>query len=219
MPHARDLALLALAWGAYFAIHSALASLRVKAWVDRRLGRIARAYRLLYSLLALALLAVPVALLLRLAGPPLWSWPGPLRWLADGLALAALAGFVWTLRDGYDGAAFLGLRQLRHGAGAADEGQGLRLTTLHRWVRHPWYSLGLVILWTRPMDAALLVTALCITAYVVVGSRLEERRLVARYGEVYRAYARRVPALVPRPWRHLSAEEAAALEAAARDGT
>ena len=40
----------------------------------------------------------------------------------------------------------------------------MSLSPLHRWVRHPWYFLGLLILWTQEMNAALLVTALATPA-------------------------------------------------------
>ncbi len=58
------------------------------------------------------------------------------------------------------------------------------------------------------MNAAGLVSALWITAYLVAGSHLEERKLVHELGEVYLRYRARVPGLVPRPWRYLSKEQA-----------
>jgi hypothetical protein len=68
-----------------------------------------------------------------------------------------------------------------------------RLSTAHRHVRHPWYSFGLVIVWTRDMNAAMLVSALAITLYFVAGSRLEERKLIETHGDTYRRYRERVP--------------------------
>jgi protein-S-isoprenylcysteine O-methyltransferase Ste14 len=38
------------------------------------------------------------------------------------------------------------------------------------------------------------------TAYVVVGTLLEEKKLVAEFGEEYRSYQRRVSMLVPLKW-------------------
>lgn len=58
------------------------------------------------------------------------------------------------------------------------------------------------------MNAARLVSALAITAYFVIGSRLEEQKLIARFGEAYRRYRDRVPGLLPRPWRTLRREDA-----------
>lgn len=41
-----------------------------------------------------------------------------------------------------------------------------------------------------------------------VAARLEERKLLARFGPAYRDYMARVPGLVPRPWRILGRDEA-----------
>ena len=43
----------------------------------------------------------------------------------------------------------------------------------------------------------ILVTNLVLTAYFVIGAILEERKLVAEFGEEYREYQKRVPMLVP----------------------
>lgn len=195
---------LSLAWLVYFGLHSLLASHASKAWVERHWPRLRPGYRLAYNLLATLLLVWPLWLLVRQPGPMLWEWTGIGSWLANGLALLAVAGFLLSSRA-YDTLDFLGLRQWRSGEVMAG---GFSLSTWHRYVRHPWYSFGLVILWTRDMSAALLVSALWITGYLVVGSRLEERKLIAELGDVYRRYRERVPALVPLPWRHLTREQA-----------
>lgn len=211
MQDALRLLLLTATWGGYFALHSLLASHAMKAEVARRWPRFARRYRLFYNTVALVTLVPVLALMASTPGPWLWRWHGAWGWLADALALCALAGFVWSARY-YDLGEFAGLRRACADGPATG---GLRISPLHRHVRHPWYSLGLVLIWTRDMDAAWLVSALAITAYLVVGSRLEERKLVAEFGEAYRAYQRRVPGLVPRPWRRLTPAEGRELEALA----
>ncbi len=206
---------LAASWLIYAAIHSVMASDRVKQAVATRCGACMRGYRLFYNVLAVGLLPVPLWLTYGLPGEPLWHWQGVLAWLANAAALAAILGFLYSLKF-YDGLSFLGVRQLagRAPPGAADE--PLCISPLHRWVRHPWYSLALVVLWTRDMNAPLLVTAVMISGYFVLGSRLEERKLVATYGQAYRRYMQAVPGLLPRPWRHLDAIEAARIKAASR---
>lgn len=206
---------LTASWLVYAAIHSLLASHAVKQRLQARCPACMRGYRLFYNVLAIGLLPVPMWLTFTLPGEPLWQWSGPWAWLADGLALAAAIGFLYSLRY-YDGSGFLGLRQLREDYRELAEPEGLCISPLHRWVRHPWYTLGLVILWTRDMDAPLLVTALLVTAYFVFGSRLEERKLLAQYGEAYARYRAEVPALLPLPWRRLSVARAAELERLAR---
>ena len=68
---------------------------------------------------------------------------------------------------------------------------------LYRVVRHPIYLGWLLILWASPvMTVTHLVAALGLTAYIVIGARLEERDLV-RELVCYRQYQRKVPMLIP----------------------
>ena len=199
-----------LAWLLYFALHSTLASHSAKNWVAAHWPRFTPYYRVTYNLVATLLLIPPLWILHTSEAAPLWSWHGPARWLADGLALAAIAGFWWSLRY-YDTREFLGLRQVQ------DPGRGPRfsISPLHRYVRHPWYSFGLIIIWTRDMEPAWLTSCIAITLYFAIGSRLEERKLVTEFGEPYRRYQQRVPALIPLPGRHLSRAEGAEIVASA----
>jgi protein-S-isoprenylcysteine O-methyltransferase Ste14 len=49
------------------------------------------------------------------------------------------------------------------------------------------------------------------TAYFIVGSRMEERKLIAYHGERYRRYMGKVAGLVPLPWKTISKAEARVL--------
>lgn len=210
----RDTALLGLAWLGYFAMHSTLASLRTKNWVALHYPERMPFYRLGYNILAGLLLLPVIWLMVRNPGPPLWAWHGLGAWLANGLALAALLGFMSTLKY-YDTQEFLGLRQWRSHTRRVEDQAGFHLSPFHRHVRHPWYSLALVMIWTQDMNAAMLTTGVMITAYFIIGSRLEEEKLVACHGDVYRRYMERVPGLIPLPWKSLTAKEAAELVKAA----
>ncbi|WP_454454989.1 methyltransferase family protein [Thauera phenylacetica] len=205
-----QIASLVLCWLAYAALHSVLASLWFKHVVAARWPRLAPAYRLGFNLLAVVLLLPPLWLTFAWRGPLLWSWDGGWAWLANALALAAVAGFLWSTRY-YDMGVFYGSMQWRTRERAAEDPGGLALSPLHRHVRHPWYSLGLLILWTRDMDEARLTSALCITLYLWLGSLLEEKKLLAFHGEAYARYRARVPGLIPWPGRSLDADEARAL--------
>lgn len=210
-----ELAGLALGWLMYAVAHSLLASLACKGWVTRRWPGFAPYYRLAFNLQSLLLLLPLVWATYAIPGEWLWRWSGLSAWLANGLALAALAGF-WFSMGSYDMGEFLGTKPLREKRRDAVEHEGLRISPLHRHVRHPWYALGLVLLWTRDMNAPLLVSATAITLYLIVGARLEEHKLAARFGEAYQAYRQKVPGLIPRPWRRLTAAEAEALMQRAR---
>ncbi len=70
----RDLSLLAICWIAYFALHSALASLTVKRKVATAWPGLMPWYRLGFNLLA-SLLILPILWLSYLdPGPSLWRW-------------------------------------------------------------------------------------------------------------------------------------------------
>ena len=206
----RDVALLALFWLAYFAMHSALASLRVKTWVALHHPARMPIYRLSFNILAVITLLPILWLMFFHPGPMLWAWQGPAAWLSNGLALAALFAFVKSLKY-YDTQEFIGFRQWASRTRRVEDQEGFKLSPFHRYVRHPWYFFSLILIWTRDMNAAMLLSAALMTIYFIVGSRLEEDKLVSYYGEVYRRYMERVPGLIPRPWKSLTAKDAAAL--------
>ena len=206
------LLLLATAWLLYGILHSLLASRRCKVWFRARYPHGYRGYRLAFNLLSLLLLAPPLWLLSTYSGETLWHWPTTMRWLFDAAALAAIAGFVSTI-SAYDSGEFFGISQLRSDVPEVDDQAPMSLSWAHRYVRHPWYFFGLVIIWTREMNAALLLSAVVLTLYLLIGSRMEERKLLSIYGERYRRYMREAPGLVPRPWRFLSRKQAEQLRA------
>ncbi len=202
---------LAFTWLAYFIVHSLLASLKVKYLVARKWPGFMPWYRLFFNLLALVLLVIPLWLTWRLGGEILFAWKGAWWWLGNGLALAAVAGFLYSLRH-YDGAEFLGLRQLREREQRVEDQERFRVSPLHRHVRHPWYFLGIILIWTRDMTAPMLLSSVMMTLYFIIGSWLEERKLLAYHGEAYAEYRRRVPGLFPLPWKRLDREQARRLE-------
>jgi len=202
---------LVAAWSGYFVIHSLLASLAIKSRVAHRWPRLMPWYRLFFNAVAILLLVAPLYLAWTIGGETVFAWKGIWWWIGNGLALAALGGFLYSLRH-YDSSEFLGLRQLRDGERRVEDQERFRVSPLHQHVRHPWYFLGLVLIWTRDMTAAMLVSSAMMTLYFVLGSWLEERKLLAYYGDAYREYRQRVPGLFPLPWRRLSGEQAKALE-------
>lgn len=202
-----DTLTLVAAWLVYFVIHSALASLALKRRVAVRWPGFMPAYRLVYNALAVVLL-LPIAWIMAArVWPSLWQWHGAAKVAADTLSILALAGFVWSLRY-YDLQEFLGLRQWRGHVRAPEDQEHLQISTLHRFVRHPWYFFALVLLWARDLDTAQFVSNVMISAYLVVGARLEERKLLVYHGERYRLYMQRVPGLLPLPWKFIDAAEA-----------
>lgn len=199
------IAILFAGWFAYGALHSILASFRAKEWVARQWPNVMPYYRLLFNAVSLAGLVPLLYIAMTYPAPGLWQWRGAWQWVAILSAVVATLGIAWMFRY-YDIAEFLGLRQARYKSISPDIGP-FRLSPAHRFVRHPWYALALLMIWTRDMNMLTFVSSLMATVYFYIGSRMEENKLCALYGEVYRRYCRLVPGLLPLPWRFLKTAE------------
>lgn len=129
---------------------------------------------------------------------------GPLRWVLRGVFVLAAAGTFWGLRalgslDSFGvGAIRNRLRGTRTRPGT------LMIRGPYRWVRHPLYLFSLLMIWSGPdLSRDRLLFNVLWTIWIVVGTKLEERDLVADFGESYRRYQREVPMLIPwrvQPW-------------------
>ena len=168
----------------------------------------AKYYRLGYNALAVLLLIPPIYILYSYEWEQLWQWTGYYSWLQLLLGLGSILGFLLTLRS-YGGMEFLGISQALSSS-QETHNETLQISNFHRYVRHPWYFLALVLLWSRDMNLGLLITAIFITLYFIIGSRLEEKKLVLEFGGRYANYCKKVPGLIPLPWKFLDKKQAIA---------
>ncbi len=191
-----SLLLLGTLWLLYFSIHSLLANNQIKSQLVAWSLVPERYYRLLYNSIAVLTLMPVVFVMLRQQGADVIQWQGEWGLIALALNLIAAACFFWSLKY-YDMSLFLGWKR-------PIASHSFVVSPLHRFVRHPWYSCGLVILWCRDMDEAQLLSSLFISAYLLVGSKFEEARLVDEFGKTYKSYMDKVPGLIPLPWKFLT---------------
>jgi protein-S-isoprenylcysteine O-methyltransferase Ste14 len=186
-----------LSWALYGALHTLLASFSAKALAECWLGLdVRRYYRLFYNL-GVSLTLLPLLALVVLS-PDLQISRISFPWLALTLGiegLAALGLLFGVLQTG--ALQFLGLAQL---SAPPDSGRPPKLVVsgLYRYVRHPLYLFGLVIVWLLPLITwNILAFNLGATAYVLVGIHFEERKLLKEFGQAYADYQRNVPMLLP----------------------
>ena len=199
---------------AFAVVHSALASQPAKAAVRRLLGDRNRSgwYRALYNAQAVLTTAALAAYLRRLPDRTLYEIRSPLARLMQLGQLAGLAYAALAVRQ-VGVTRFAGATSLaawsRGGAIAPEpEAQGpalgsdghLQTAGPFARSRHPLNFAPLPVLWLAPrMTANLAAFSALATVYLVAGSRHEETRLQAAYGEVYEAYRRSgVPFYWPR---------------------
>jgi len=176
--------------------HSGMARAAFKRWWTKIVPQAAeRSFYILFSSAATALIFV--------FWQPLGGviWQAPEGW--PRMAVIALYGFGWALLfyatfliDHFD---LFGLRQVWFALqGRTDAKPRFRTPVLYRLVRHPIYVGWLIIFWAAPtMTAAHLFFAFGTTIYILVAIQLEERDLIAQFGDDYASYRKRVPMLIP----------------------
>jgi len=187
-----DLALI----GLFGLQHSAMARQGFKRWWTRIVPEpIERSTYVLASSIVLAV----VMLLWRPMPRVVWEVEGFFRYLIWGLngagwLLLALASVQINARH------LMGLQQVTdYLKGRPPAHPEFQTPGLYRYVRHPLMTGFIIAFWALPtMTLGQLVFAAGMTAYILIGLAYEEQDLIRYFGERYRAYRKRVPALFPR---------------------
>ena len=179
----------------YGMLHSILAAKRVKAGVERRIGKalFQRFYRLFFVIVGGISFLPALVLATLLPDRTIYILLAPWRTLALLVQLAALSGLILGVMQ--TGAlSFLGITQALSGLAP----EKLVLNGLYRWVRHPLYTCSLLLIWLAPsMTWNLLALNLGVSAYLWIGSIFEERKLVEQFGKEYEEYRKRTPRIIP----------------------
>jgi protein-S-isoprenylcysteine O-methyltransferase Ste14 len=161
---------------------------------------IPRHYHLATYAIASGMALTAVVLLWQPSPTVMYQGEGLLRLVTRAISLLAITGLAWgagTLRS-FDP---FGLNPIRaYVRGRQLEAPEFIVRGPYRWVRHPLYFFILVLIWSAP-DVSLdrLLFNMLWTLWIVLGAYLEEKDLVAEFGEKYRNYQQEVPMLFP--WR------------------
>ena len=189
-------ALLTLVWCLF---HSLLITRAVQGWLVRGWRGWHGFGRIIYILGSTLSFALLYWYFQSLPAHYIWIWPG--AWTVVRVA-GTLTGLLLMLLGTrvYDQAYFFGFRQAEiylRGEGAVET--VFRRHGILALIRHPYYSGGILILafGSNYSDVNLIWRSLLI-AYLIVGSEVEERRLMIELGERYRRYRQEVPRFLPR---------------------
>jgi protein-S-isoprenylcysteine O-methyltransferase Ste14 len=178
--------------------HSLMARRQFKQWWTQYVPKsVERSTYVLFASLALILL--------------FWQWrPMPaVVWeitdpdIAVTIATVSFGGWVIVFTSTFliNHFELFGLHQVANNlVGREMPAPRFRTPLYYKFVRHPIYLGFIIAFWAAPtMTVGHLLFAAVTTAYIFVGILLEERDLIAMFGDDYRRYKKRVSMLVP--WR------------------
>ena len=193
--------MLSLLVAAWCVLHSAMISITVTEYLRKHLGQAFRFYRLFFNLISFLTL-IPVALFAySIKTQPVFQWDGYLR-LGQILIIGTAILLFYLGGRNYDPLVLLGIKQIRAGAAnkALTDSGDLDTSGILSITRHPWYLAAILIIWARQLDVSAIIVNVIFTSYLVVGTYLEEKKLVKEFGEKYLAYQKKVSMLVPYKW-------------------
>jgi protein-S-isoprenylcysteine O-methyltransferase Ste14 len=190
-----------LAWVLWCSLHSALISISVTEYVKSKIGGGFRYYRLFYNSVSIATLILLVYYSHTIRQVHVFRWEGPLVIVQFLLMATSLYLFIAGGRH-YSWTQLWGISHIR--AGRADrslaDNNDFVVSGIHRIIRHPWYLGGILIVWAYDLSVSTILINMVISIYFIIGSILQERKLVREFGEKYREYQQRVSMLIPWHW-------------------
>ena len=187
--------ILATLWIVYGVLHSVLASVGVKSKMKQALGKNFKHYRLAYTIFAALTLAALVWYQVSIETVRFYK-PS---FIVVGLGyLVTITGFgiMLTCIKKYF-MSLSGLRSLLQETVYPE----LIISGIHRHVRHPLYLGTFVFIWGLFILVPLLslfIANFIITVYTLLAIPFEEKKLVAEFGEQYKAYQKTVPKIFPK---------------------
>jgi methanethiol S-methyltransferase len=180
-----EYAVLICGWIAYFTIHSLLASTKIKQRFHFA------GYRIVYVAISVAGLLILLFYNGSIEGPHFFLSQGFPRYIS----LLITTFGVMIIQSSFSKFSFKGF------VGATEEAPVLKTDGILGHIRHPIYSGTILIIvgfFLFIPNLPTLISCLCMLLYLPIGILLEERKLIAMFGDAYLEYRNRVPALVPR---------------------
>lgn len=181
----------------YYAAHSILADNQVKKWLTTHLIA-PKWYRINFNIFAIISL-LAVVFLYKITPKDSLFDSGYFNQIIGSLLMLTGVILLKKAMRNYDLREFSGTAQLKN-KGSKIIGE-LNTAGFNQYVRHPLYFAALFIFWglllAIPNTGVLAITFVS-TAYLIIGTKLEEQKLVQEFGDAYLNYQKEVPMLIPR---------------------
>jgi methanethiol S-methyltransferase len=186
-------------WAVYCFLHSFMISIWFTNMMKRLFRKYYAFYRLFYVLVSTLLIFPLISFTSGLDHDVIIAYSKAFNIIRNIFFVFGLMVFVKAFLIDYDVLHFFGIRQALNFNKTEKEPQvtELKKNGLLGIVRHPMYIAVIIILWCHSFTAADLLVNSILTVYVVIGTMLEERKLIAEFGEAYIRYQKEVPMLIP----------------------
>ncbi|MEP6597550.1 MAG: isoprenylcysteine carboxylmethyltransferase family protein [Ginsengibacter sp.] len=181
-------------WIMYCLIHSLFAENKVKNYIQTFMKKRFKYYRPLYSIFAFITLALILWFHFSIKSPRLFGktifayLPGIIAGFTGlSIMLICINKYFYEMS---------GLQAIQ----SSQAKNTLQQTGIHKCVRHPLYLGTLLFIWGLFLVFPLMnniIAAATITTYVLIGIKLEEKKLKLQFGESYIEYAKKIPKLIP----------------------
>jgi len=173
----------------FFVLHSVLAMNEVKAYFYKYISK--PNYRLLYNIQSMAFMMAGGLVYFQLQHSLLFDFWG--REIA-GSALLIIGSILASISFmAYNTAEFLGFKEEK-------KAQQLSVKGMNKYVRHPLYFSTLILLlggFLIAPNMEYLGFMILSIIYLILGTILEEKKLIITFGQEYITYKQRVPMMIP----------------------
>jgi protein-S-isoprenylcysteine O-methyltransferase Ste14 len=193
--------ILAILWIAFCALHSGLISITFTNFLKQRIKDSYRFYRLFYNIFSIVTLIPVLIYTASIRLQPFFAWTGYLLPVKYLLLFIGILCFVAGARH-YSFGQFSGIAQIKEGPNhnLINETGELSSRGILGIVRHPFYAGIFPLIWSSDLDITALIINIILSIYVLIGTLLEERKLIAEFGDAYREYQQKVSMLFPLKW-------------------
>ncbi len=193
--------ILAFLYIVYCFLHSYLISIPVTRYFKKKMGKYYCHYRLSYNIFSFVTIIPILYFEYSIRGEIVYKWNGLFVYLKYIIQFIGIF-LLFAGGRGYSFSQFLGLKQIKYNCQEENDTVSEKLSTsgILKLIRHPWYTAVILLLWSRNLDYTKLIANIVLTTYIIIGTYLEENKLIIAFGNSYKDYQKKVSTFIPFKW-------------------